>query len=327
VAKLWDALNPNGHAAQTTDALFDIPFHPITTIQNVAQGVKNTFANLGAGLGSGNYEKVGEAAFGVAQMLLPELRLGKLAEIGEATVLADEAAAAANSIIKAGCFVAGTLISTEDGLEPIEKIEVGTKIWSFDESTGKAELKEVVRTFERLADSLVKLDVGSETIEATSEHPFSVGDPIKALSGQTQLVKKTDRIAEKIRVYNFEVADFHAYFVSQAQMLVHNSSVLPISVDEALSRAEQFMEPGVPIRTVDGPTGVQFIQTFQDASGQTITRRVGFDLDPASPHVQQMGPHLNLQTQVDGVVQRTGPLADPHIPIDPATVVPGDYRR
>jgi len=81
-ANLWDAINPNGHAAQTTDALFDIPLHPIRTIQNLAHGVENTFASFGAGFGSGNTEKAGEAAFGIALMLLPELRLGKLGEVG-----------------------------------------------------------------------------------------------------------------------------------------------------------------------------------------------------------------------------------------------------
>lgn len=84
IAGLWDAINPNGHAAQTTDALFDIPLHPIQTVQNLARGIENTFANFGAGFGSGNFEKAGEAGFGIAMMLLPELRLGKVAEVGQA---------------------------------------------------------------------------------------------------------------------------------------------------------------------------------------------------------------------------------------------------
>ena len=84
IYSLWDAINPNGHAAQTVDALFDAPLHPIQTFLNVAHGIENTFVNLGAGLGSGNYEKAGEAGFGIAMMLLPEARLGKLGEIGEA---------------------------------------------------------------------------------------------------------------------------------------------------------------------------------------------------------------------------------------------------
>jgi hypothetical protein len=74
-----------------------------------------------------------------------------------------------------------------------------------------------------------------------------------------------------------------------------------------------------------GKTGVQFIQEFVDDQGRKITKRVGFDLNPNSGHVQGLGPHLNLQTQIDGKIQKSGSLADPHIPIDPSTIRHGDY--
>jgi hypothetical protein len=61
-----------------------------------------------------------------------------------------------------------------------------------------------------------------------------------------------------------------------------------------------------------------------EENGHTVTKRVGFDLNPNSAHVKELGPHLNLQTQIDGVVQK-GTLKDPHIPIDPKTIRPGDY--
>ena len=35
------------------------------------------------------------------------------------------------------CFVAGTLVTTEDGFKPIEEIEVGDKVLSENEFTGK----------------------------------------------------------------------------------------------------------------------------------------------------------------------------------------------
>jgi len=97
----------------------------------------------------------------------------------------------------------------------------------------------------------------------------------------------------------------------------------PISVDDALGKASEFLKDGVPVRSIDGKTGVQFIQEFTE-NGQKITKRVGFDLNPNSSHVKQLGPHLNLQTQINGKIQK-GALADPHIPIDPKTIRPGDY--
>jgi hypothetical protein len=99
----------------------------------------------------------------------------------------------------------------------------------------------------------------------------------------------------------------------------------PISMDEALRHASNFMESGTPIRSVESPSGVQFIQEMTDAAGNQITRRAGFDINPTSRHVREQGPHLNLQMQVNGRPVRRGPLADPHFPIDPSTIRRGDY--
>ena len=45
------------------------------------------------------------------------------------------------------CFVAGTLIVTDDGHYPIETIKVGDYVWATDEETGETALKKVVNTF------------------------------------------------------------------------------------------------------------------------------------------------------------------------------------
>jgi len=102
------------------------------------------------------------------------------------------------------------------------------------------------------------------------------------------------------------------------------SSNSPISIDEALDLSEQFLIPGIPVNFAQSGTGIQVIQQTTNSQGQSIVRRIGFDVNPNSAHVRRFGPHLNLQTQVDGVIQR-GALADPHIPIDPSTVRPGDF--
>ena len=95
----------------------------------------------------------------------------------------------------------------------------------------------------------------------------------------------------------------------------------PISMDEALERASSFMQSGVPIRSAESPSGVQFIQEMTDTAGNQITRRAGFDINPYSKHVKNMGPHLNLQTRING----RPVLVDPHTPIDPSTIRRGDY--
>jgi RHS repeat-associated protein len=97
----------------------------------------------------------------------------------------------------------------------------------------------------------------------------------------------------------------------------------PISMTEALGLAGDFI--GGNFRTVtSGSGGYMFINSSTDAAGNTVNRIARFDINPNSPHVQALGPHLNLETQINGRPVRSGPMADPHIPIDPATIRPGD---
>ena len=73
-----------------------------------------------------------------------------------------------------------------------------------------------------------------------------------------------------------------------------------------------------------GSGGYQFTNTETLPNGDVVTRNARFDINPNSAHVQRYGPHLNLETQINGKTILTGPLADPHFPIDPSTIRPGD---
>ena len=118
--------------------------------------------------------------------------------------------------------------------------------------------------------------------------------------------------------YGLRIVDLYAPYLL-------SSKANNISIDDALSVTDEFLDLGTEIKSVDGATGVQFIQSATTEAGETITKRAGFDVNPSSSHVQQNGPHLNLQTQVDGNVVKSGDFADPHIPIDPKTIREGDY--
>ena len=72
------------------------------------------------------------------------------------------------------CFVAGTLVTTEDGQEPIEEIEVGDKVLSENETTGEVAVKTVTETYIIETDELMHIGVNGETISATPTHPFYV---------------------------------------------------------------------------------------------------------------------------------------------------------
>lgn len=142
------------------------------------------------------------------------------------------------------CFVAGTLIKTPDGDKNIENISAGDKVYAYDAATGDIAEKEVVRTFEHDVYELYHVVIDGEEIVTTAEHPFykvdkisengngfvcakdlKPGDQILLLEGITGKVEEVfkEELTEPVKVYNFEVKDYHTYFVGEQGVLVHNS--------------------------------------------------------------------------------------------------------
>jgi len=135
------------------------------------------------------------------------------------------------------CFIAGTPVLTENGLMPIEEIKADQMVWAEDPETGERALKRVVRTFLNQKDELVHVQVNGETITSTTGHPFyvqgkgwvaakdlKVNDKLELQSGKDAFVEGIwfEKLAESVNVYNFEVEDFHTYFVGERCVLVHN---------------------------------------------------------------------------------------------------------
>ena len=88
---------------------------------------------------------------------------------------------AAQAMKKVGshCFSAGTLVACRntDGEEihkPIEEIEVGDEVLSYDEETGEQGYKPVVRLFRNQTKEWYHVFVDGEEIRCTGEHPFYV---------------------------------------------------------------------------------------------------------------------------------------------------------
>ena len=135
------------------------------------------------------------------------------------------------------CFVAGTLVITEDGQKPIEEIEVGERVLSENELTGEVAIKTVTETYVNETDELIHIGVNGETISATPTHPFYVdklgwtlarslraGDVLVLSNGELVTVEwvQHEILESPIKVYNFEVEEFHTYFVGENGIFVHN---------------------------------------------------------------------------------------------------------
>lgn len=138
----------------------------------------------------------------------------------------------------AACFVIGTLITLADRkTKPIEAIEVGDEVLSFDTHARREVTGTVVRIFVHPhTRRLARLN----GIVTTPEHPFyangawvvagqlSVGDTLATLAraepdGRTLVTETTSELllmSGDTTTYNFEVAEFHDYFAGG--YLVHN---------------------------------------------------------------------------------------------------------
>ncbi len=97
--------------------------------------------------------------------------------------------------------------------------------------------KTVVETYVRKVDKLVHLTINGEEIVTTDNHPFYVqgrgfieagslliGDKLVSANGEDLFVEdySVELTEEPVSVYNFQVDDFHTYFVGDCEVWVHN---------------------------------------------------------------------------------------------------------
>lgn len=204
------------------------------------------------------------------------------------------------------CFVAGTLVRTGEGSKPIEEIQSGDWVWAWDEQTGKVALRPVMETYVNETNELVHVFVSGEEIVTTPGHPFyspvkgwtdavhlRAGDILVLVNGEYVVVEKIQHelLEAPIHVYNFNVAGFHTYYVTNAGVLVHNgcgSPKLPkngtrLEVDDALDLADDFLGPGY---TEPSPG------RFLSADGARQVRMKPSDLARVNNHAG--APHINF---------------------------------
>ncbi len=144
------------------------------------------------------------------------------------------------------CFAAGSLINTPTGLVPIESIQPGQSVYSYDFTQRRVTIAKVTHTFRHVNRLFRSLEMGnSPPIKVTPNHPIyaqnkhtfvSAGDLV---SGD-KLLKMTQSQSTNLQphvlsevlssgetpgtVYNLSVDTHHNYFVEG--VLVHNKQSL-----------------------------------------------------------------------------------------------------
>lgn len=161
-----------------------------------------------------------------------------------------------------GCFIAGTLISTETGMVPIEMVKTGDTVKAYDLELEVWETREVVEVFTyQYSGDLFEIHTNGETISATSEHPFFVlgraddeelpsgikytdektsdhgvwlpaselqtGDQLLTTNGSILTISQINASEVNIPVFNFHVRELHNYAVGSSGILVHNNCSAP----------------------------------------------------------------------------------------------------
>ena len=150
------------------------------------------------------------------------------------------------------CFVAGTLVHTKEGLKPIEEIRVGDWVLSYpDDQTPPDKFREESEYFyKRVTQAFVTDDKplcrlivvnlasgDKEEFFVTPEHPIyssgrgwvqvsqmrGAGDVLENFQFRNLAVFRCYQNVARGRVYNFEVEDFHTYYVGKEGVWVHNT--------------------------------------------------------------------------------------------------------
>ena len=134
------------------------------------------------------------------------------------------------------CFTKGTLVLTVDGYKAIENIAIGDSVWAYSDTLGLTKKQKVIQVFRNETDKYFVIKFGGRKIEATLEHPFfvenkwvtaqdlKVGDKLTTFDKKQVTVESIEFVHKNapVYVYNFTVENYHTYYVSAGNVLVHN---------------------------------------------------------------------------------------------------------
>ena len=135
----------------------------------------------------------------------------------------------------------------------IEKIKSGDKVISTDPETFETAEKTVLETYIREVNKLVHLTINGEEIITTFDHPFYVrergfvnacelwvGAQLLDVNNNILVVGNTrlELAKNPVKVYNFQVEDYHTYYVGENGVWVHNANCKLIKNDDGTYDAE-----------------------------------------------------------------------------------------
>ena len=226
------------------------------TVATCGTGAALTCAAMGAAKGAAIGLVTGAVSGAASGAVTHIATTGSTVGIGDAMLngMADGAltgaitGAVTGALTSPYCFVAGTAVLAAAGAVAIETIQAGDMVWAWDEETGEVALKEVVETYVNETYELVHVFVNDEEIVTTPGHPFyspvkgwtdavnlRAGDILVLVNGEYVIVEKIQHeiLETPVTVYNFQVEDYHTYYVTALGILVHNKCGFDNKLDPA----------------------------------------------------------------------------------------------
>ena len=159
-------------------------------------------------------------------------------------------------------------------------------MWSANPEIHEKALKKVNKIFVRETDSIIRLSINGEKIETTEEHPFYVegrgwteasslkeGDEVRTADGSVAAVEATEsiKLSEPVKVYNFEVEDFHTYYVSEQKVLVHNTCAMTAKNSTSIASAGKLKGgSGATSSNIDASIDLEFEEWLNRGEANNI---------------------------------------------------------
>lgn len=152
------------------------------------------------------------------EFIVPVTPAGKIGDINEQK--------------KMGCVARGTLVETVAGLRPIEQIQVGAEVWSYDPAT-QQRVRATVRVVQRHVAE--KTYVFGGTLRASAEHPLFVNgawqaaaavkadDTLLTADGREVRAGEVQIVDQAIDVFDLTVSGPHTFYAGG--FLVHNKTL------------------------------------------------------------------------------------------------------
>ena len=218
----------------------------------------------------------------------------------------------------AKCFIAGTLVLTANGVVPIEMIKAGDLVYAANADTLEVSLKPVLETYIRETSDLVHITVNGEEIVSTFDHPYYVKDKgfVNAAdlcigyelidnNGNALVVEQIFREKlqyEKVKVYNFKVADYHTYYIGKCCALVHNAAKyvdekrVPMDKETVLSDKSQYSKTSNRVKGASVYKGKDGNYYYRDTfhTGESahleVFNKQGVHLGEADPLTGKISP-------------------------------------